>query len=140
MRTRRHDRWLPLISLVLLIGVPADFQVVSGQGQGQGQAQGQGELMRRKLDAARKVLEGVALEDFETIGKGARELKEISANSAWNVFPDSDYVHYSRDFRATCDELERQARDRNLDGAALSYVRLTMTCVQCHKFVRLKRP
>ena len=33
-------------------------------------------------------------------------------------------------------ELIKNAEDRNLDAAALSYVDLTLTCVKCHKHVR----
>ena len=32
--------------------------------------------------------------------------------------------------------LAQKARDRNLDGAALAYVDLTLACVKCHKYVR----
>lgn len=132
MRRFRAGWFAPVIGLVLLGGIPADSRAVPGQGLA--------ELMRRKLGASQKVLEGIALEKFDTVGKGARELKEISENAAWNVFPDSDYAQYSREFRAICDDLNRQAKDKDLDAATLSYVRLTMNCVQCHKFVRLKRP
>jgi hypothetical protein len=30
----------------------------------------------------------------------------------------------------------KMAKDKNLDGAALAYVQLTMSCVNCHKYVR----
>jgi hypothetical protein len=34
------------------------------------------------------------------------------------------------------DDLTRDARNRNIDGATLDYFRLTMCCVNCHKYVR----
>ena len=33
-------------------------------------------------------------------------------------------------------ELIRQAKEKNLDGAILAYNQLTVSCVQCHKIVR----
>jgi hypothetical protein len=32
--------------------------------------------------------------------------------------------------------MEREARQKNLDGAALKYVELSLKCVNCHKYVR----
>jgi hypothetical protein len=34
--------------------------------------------------------------------------------------------------------LIKNAEDKNLDAAALSYVDLTLTCVKCHKHLREK--
>ena len=33
-------------------------------------------------------------------------------------------------------ELVKNAKEQNIDGATLAYLKLTMNCVQCHKFVR----
>ena len=33
-------------------------------------------------------------------------------------------------------QVVKSAKDKNLDGAALTYVELTRTCVKCHKYVR----
>ena len=30
----------------------------------------------------------------------------------------------------------KNTKDENLDGCALSYVKLALTCVKCHKYVR----
>jgi hypothetical protein len=108
----------------------------------QARAQGQrrhAELMKKKLAHGQKILEGIALENFETIGKNARDLKSLSEDSEWNVFPDMDYVRYSTEFRTICDDLSSRAKDRNLDGATLCYMQLTMNCVNCHKFVRVRK-
>jgi hypothetical protein len=32
--------------------------------------------------------------------------------------------------------MDRKAKDKNIDGATLAYLRLTMNCVNCHKYVR----
>ena len=41
-------------------------------------------------------------------------------------------------FRRQANALTKAAQEKNLDAATLAYVRLTMSCVDCHKFVRGK--
>jgi hypothetical protein len=121
-----------LVALTALALVATGFATLQAQSRGR-----HSELMRRKLTYAQRILEGVALEDYATIAKGARELKELSEDAEWNAFPDMDYLRYSNEFRTICDDLSVQSKEKNLDGATLSYMRLTMNCVNCHKFVRV---
>ena len=39
-------------------------------------------------------------------------------------------------FRRSAETMARRARERNLDGATLAYLDLTMTCVKCHQTTR----
>jgi hypothetical protein len=94
------------------------------------------ELMRRKLEASQKVLEGVALNDFKLIGRNAEELIQISKATEWKVVRTPQYEVFSNEFRRNADALVQNAKDKNSDGAALTYVEMTLTCVKCHKYVR----
>jgi hypothetical protein len=97
------------------------------------------EFMRQKLDFAKEVLEGLALEQFATIEKGGKALKKLSEAAEWEVatIPNAtDYVMMTTDFQRHADELVKQAKAKNIDAATLAYVKLTMSCVQCHKFIR----
>jgi hypothetical protein len=96
-------------------------------------------LMQRKLQRAQKVLEGVAVKDFDMIGKNAEELIEISKQAGWKVLKTNEYEFYSKDFRRIAEALISNAKAQNIDAAALSYVDLTLTCVKCHKHVREER-
>lgn len=98
-----------------------------------------GDLMKKKLQYAQKVLEGVAVKDFDLIAKNAEELILISKEAEWKVFKTPRYEIYSNDFRRNAEALIKNAKDQNLDAAALSYVDLTLTCVKCHKYVREER-
>lgn len=93
-------------------------------------------LMQKKLEHAQKVLEGIAVNDFDKILKGSEELIDISKKAEWRVLKTPQYEVHSNEFRRIADGLQKNARARNLDGAALSYVDLTLTCVKCHKYVR----
>jgi hypothetical protein len=97
------------------------------------------ELMKRKLENAQKVLEGIALNDFDGISKHADELILISKQAEWRVRKTPRYETYSNEFRRSAAELVDNAKQKNLDGAALAYVDLTLTCVKCHKDVRESR-
>ena len=92
--------------------------------------------MRRKLPHSQKVLEGLATEDFEMIAKHAQELSLLSQATTWQVLQTPDYLDHSTEFRHAADRLTEAARKKNLDGAALAYVDVTMSCINCHKYVR----
>jgi hypothetical protein len=94
------------------------------------------ELMHRKLENAQKVLEGIAINNFEKIAKHAEELLVVSKAVEWRVMKTPKYEVFSNEFRRAADSLVERAKDKNLDGAALCYVDLTLTCVRCHKYVR----
>lgn len=97
------------------------------------------EFMRMKLDYSKKILEGLTLEDYTAITKSAQALKKLSQAAEWEVptIPNAgEYVVFTTEFQRLCDELAAKSKDRNIDGATLAYLRLTMNCVNCHKYVR----
>jgi hypothetical protein len=93
-------------------------------------------FMRPKLEHSKAVLEGLSLENFELIDKNARALKDLSESAEWKVSPNITYLRYSIEVQRLADELIEQASRKNVDGATLAYLQLTMTCVNCHKYVR----
>ena len=93
-------------------------------------------FMRQKLDHSQDVLAGLALEDFEMIGRGAQKLALASQASSWQVLQTEDYARQSAEFRRSCDALNGAAKSRNLDGAALAWMEVTQKCVQCHRYIR----
>lgn len=94
------------------------------------------DFMRLKLAHAQNILEGLATEDFVTIRKNAQELSLLSNASNWQVLQTPEYLQHSIEFRGIANSLTSAAEARNLDRAALAYVDMTMTCVNCHRHVR----
>jgi hypothetical protein len=92
--------------------------------------------MERKLDNAHALLEALIVEDFDTLRDSAASLKGLSQQAAWFVLDTAEYERQSTAFRMAVMEIESSANDRNLDGAALGYVEMTLKCVQCHQFLR----
>jgi hypothetical protein len=96
------------------------------------------EFMREKLGHSQKALEALALEDFVTLAQQSKKLSAMTQEATWEVFQNPDYAQHSATFRRHANSLTKAAQDKNLDAATLAYVRLTMSCVDCHKFVRGK--
>jgi hypothetical protein len=125
-------RLYALAVLAALAGMPA----VSGPGAAPRKVD---ELMKRKLVASQKVLEGLALADFDKIASNAEALSILSAQAEWKVLETPLYQIYSNEFQHAAEDLVKHAKKKNIDAASLSYVELTLTCVKCHKHVREKR-
>lgn len=94
------------------------------------------EFMRDKLELTQGILEGLAVENFDLILSRSQRLSAMSQEVDWKVFENPDYEQQSIAFRRNVDALTKAAKNKNLDGATLAYVRVTMSCVECHKYVR----
>ncbi|MFN4261232.1 MAG: hypothetical protein ACK4RK_18240 [Gemmataceae bacterium] len=94
------------------------------------------ELMKKKLTHSQQILEGIALNNFDKIAANADDLVLISKATEWRVVKSPQYELHSNDFRRSAITLAQMARDKNLDGATLAYLDMTMSCVRCHKYVR----
>jgi hypothetical protein len=97
------------------------------------------ELMRKKLQQSQKVLEGIALNDFDKIVQHADELILISKETEFKVMKTPQYELYTNEFRRNAEDLAKKAKEKNIDGATLAYMELTLTCVKCHKHCREER-
>ena len=93
-------------------------------------------FMRLKLDHSQKLLEGIALEDFDAISQHAQQISLLTQDENWRVLQTMEYRRYSDDFRRSANAVTDAARKKNLDGAVLAYMQMTMQCVQCHRHVR----
>jgi hypothetical protein len=98
-----------------------------------------GRFMRQKLTLSQSVLEGLTTEDFDLVAKGARSLRELSEDARWRVTPNVNYLRLSNEFQDLADDMEGKAKQKNLDGATLAYVKMTMLCVKCHQLTRENR-
>jgi cytochrome c556 len=96
------------------------------------------EFMRDKLELSQHALEGVVTEDYDLIIAKGTKLSAMTKEADWRLFENPDYEQQSQIFRRQVDSLVKAAKDKNLDAATLAYVRVTMSCVDCHKLVRGK--
>jgi hypothetical protein len=92
--------------------------------------------MQLKLELAQGILEGIALEDFNAISKNAEKMKTLVKVEQWLHRDTREYKGQLQIFQFANDELARFAKQKDADGAALAYVQLTLSCVNCHKHIR----
>jgi hypothetical protein len=121
-------------ALALVLAAGGTSFSVQGEQQGDIRA-----FMRQKLEHSQKLLEGLTLEDYGLVAENARALKELSQDTRWRVSPNVNYLRLSAEFQDLADELARKAKEKNLDGMSLAYVRLTLNCVKCHEYTRDNR-
>lgn len=93
-------------------------------------------LMKKKLDHAKKLLEGLTTNDFEMIEKNAGDLMLISQKAEFAAQKTREYELQTNDFRRALETVIKKAKDKNLDGATLGYVDMTLACVRCHQNTR----
>ena len=125
------NHWMWMLVGLATLAYGAAPSAVQGQ-----EANKVSEFMRAKLLHSQKVLEGLVREDYDAIAKHAQEMSLLSQASNWQVFETPEYVRQSSEFQRAADELTKAGKEKNLDGAALAYVAMTMKCVACHKYVR----
>jgi hypothetical protein len=94
------------------------------------------EVMKAKLAHAQEVLRGMALEDYSIILSNAQKLSRLSQGSGWYTRQTPEYEMFTTELRRHADALAKAAKNRNLDAASLAYFQLTVSCVNCHKYLR----
>ena len=92
--------------------------------------------MQAKLKDNTTILEGLMTNQFGQVAKAAEHLNLMSTATEWHVIQGPVYKQHSMEFRRATGELKKAAKKKNLDAAALAYMHMTMTCINCHKFVR----
>ena len=96
-------------------------------------------LMQGKLESAQAIIKGLALEDYELIQKNSQRLELLSIDAGWNIIQTKDYARISKEFRDAARHMRKAADEKNLDAVGLGYMKLTMSCLDCHRHVRKTR-
>jgi len=93
-------------------------------------------FMTRKLAAAQRALEGVTREDHELIQEATVEMIDLSRQAAWEQMASYRFIQDTADFVTAAEFLSRMADVKDAEGTSLGFMRLTMTCTNCHRHVR----
>ena len=92
--------------------------------------------MKKKLEYSQGILEGITLADFDKIATNAESMRNLSKIEGFIRRPTAGYAAQLQIFDEAAAEIFRQANRDNLDGAALAFTQLTVSCVNCHKRLR----
>ena len=123
------------ISLTVVVMLMALAGMRTGKAQ-TGSEASTSEIIKLKLDYSHYILNGVATENYGLISVNAEKLSKLSQATAWRARQTSEYEVLSAEFRRNADALAKAAKDRNIDAASLAYVQMTLSCVNCHKYMR----
>ena len=116
----------------LVIGL---FAWVGSQGQPEPKINTK-DVMKFKLYFAQRVLEGITMENFELIATNAQKLASLSQAADWQVRQTPEFQKFTTDYARHAKALGKAARDRNVDAATVAYFQLTVSCVNCHHYLR----
>ena len=132
----------------LALSLAAVFALATGHGRGDTPQAGdakkdppplpnEAQVMQVKLKRSQALLEALAKEDFKAIEESAASLVRISkATEFLRAYKTEEYEFQARVFQRSAEALAEKAKAKNIDGATLAYLDLTMSCVACHNHFR----
>jgi hypothetical protein len=92
--------------------------------------------MRKKLDYSRNILAGLASEDFDKVVVNAQAMQGMSKFESFIRGKVPGYRTQLEVFQDANEQIIKQAQKDNVEGAALAFTQLTISCVNCHKQLR----
>lgn len=117
------------LALVALLGVSAV--------QAQGPALDR--VMHKKLEASQQILEAMVTSRWDALEARSRELESLTNDPGWTVLKAPEYARHSNGFRAAVRTLHDAAAKRDLDATPKAYVAMTLSCVECHRYLARNR-
>jgi len=103
------------------------------------QTVGLNRVMRAKLEHAQQILADVVTSNWSGLERHSQELRRAAEDPAWAVLTTPEYVRQTAAFLRASEDLLEAAKQRDLEAAPLAYVSLTMSCVQCHRYIARMR-
>jgi len=95
--------------------------------------------MQLKLKMSQDILAGLTKGDLNAVESHAQKMNVVNFMEKLVTDDKPHYKEYSRQlnaFETANRDLLRQSSAKNIEGATLAYMQLTVSCVQCHKVIR----
>jgi len=96
-------------------------------------------VMQQKLGHSQVILAAVTTSNWAEMERRSEALIELTKDPAWMVLNTPEYARNSQAFVRAAEDLHDAAQRRDLDAAPLAYVSMTLSCVQCHRYVARAR-
>lgn len=93
-------------------------------------------LMQDKLDASQDLLAAVSRTNYPQMIESLKRLDQIAKDATWQSVDTKDYQYYSKSFQNSVAEMLQKAEGKDLTQIAIPYVRLNLSCMECHHLVR----
>ncbi len=94
------------------------------------------DLMRAKLMYSQNVVEGLSTKNFKLIADAAKEIEQIMRSDVWQPKDKAEYERLNGELRMAADRLQAAAKKSDLEASALRYFDLTLSCIDCHEYLR----
>jgi len=124
-----RNRWFVLIGVTVFLGVAAAPR----------QGPELNNVMRDKLVHAQQILEAVVTSDWTALETHSREMEQLTRDPRWMVLKFPEYGRHSSAFVQTVQALHRAAAQRDLENTPKAYVAMTLSCVECHRYLARAR-
>jgi hypothetical protein len=98
-----------------------------------------GRVMREKLTHSQRILEAIMISDYALLERESAALSRATEAPGWSVLKSPEYLRQSDAFVRATRDLVDAAKQRDLDAAAMHYVSLTLSCYQCHRYLKNAR-
>jgi hypothetical protein len=106
-------------------------------------ASGQGlaldRVMHKKLATSQRMLAAVVTSDWGSLETESRDLEALTNDPAWMVLKKPEYARHSDSFKTAVRTLHDAAAKRDLEATPQAYVAVTMSCVECHRYLARNR-
>jgi hypothetical protein len=119
---------LLFVPLSLVAGAPSPAQTVATR-----------TVMQEKLAHTHHILEALMTSNMAMLHQSSEALARVPQQLGWMVLKTPEYQRYSTAFVNTAQALVAAASERDLDAAAVHYAAMTMTCYQCHRYLKNAR-
>jgi hypothetical protein len=96
-------------------------------------------VMRKKLDVSQKILEAVVTSRWSDLEARTRDLEDLTNDPAWRVLTAPEYATHSNAFRQSVRALHDAASKRDLEATPKAYIAVTLSCVDCHRYLARSR-
>jgi hypothetical protein len=125
----QHLMWAGVIAAATTLALPmASAQTVALK-----------RVMQQKLGHSQVILAAVTTSNWAEMERRSDALIQLTKDPAWMVMNTPEYAQYSQTFVRAAEDLVDAARRRDLEAAPLAYVSMTLSCVQCHRYVARAR-
>ena len=125
--------------VLVLICAAAVVTLAADPAKGTKEQKARDTLMEKKLEYSQQVLAGLTREDYDLVVKSAKAMNLMTELQKFYRADTPEYYAQLKIFEFANNELVRLAEEKNLDGISTAYVQLTLSCVNCHKYVRAHR-
>jgi hypothetical protein len=126
MTTRR---W----SVALMLFAVIDVSVMAAQSRATTR------VMQKKLEVSQKILEAVVTSRWAELEARGRDLEDLTNDPGWAVLKKPEYARHSNNFRESVRALHLAASQRDLEATPKAYVAMTLSCVECHRYLARSR-